>query len=290
MANLLPDIQEEYERWLALVGDGGGHGAEKVVGIRDVLWAHFLLIDYFTREGEGYGGVGPRDLGLLHSALDRQFVGYGHRRKWESNLAKCATLFYGLIMNHPFHDCNKRTAFLVLLYHLDLLGRTPDAKQREYETLAVRTSDHRLKEYPAFNRFHKKRDADVLFIADFLRKKTRKVDKRYYVVTYNDLQTILGQFDCRLANPHDNHIDVEKLVETKRLLGIRRAREHKRVAQIGFPGWTKQVGRGAIKTVRSKTGLTPENGYDSKVFFHGISPVPVLIDKYRGVLKRLADR
>jgi len=289
MITLLSHIQEEYERWAKAIAQEDPYKSARTIGMDDVLRAHFLLIDYFTREGEGYGGVGPRDPDLLHSALSRQFTGFGQKKKWKSKHAMCATLFFGLIMDHPFHDCNKRTAFLVLLYHLLLLGRWPDTKQRDFETLAVRTADHRLSAYPAWHRFADKSDAEVRFIADYLKRNTRNIDKRYYTITYNDLQRILKGFGCRLNNPHANKIDVEQLVEQRRLLG-KRKREFKRVGQIGFPGWTRQVGKGAINTVRSKTGLIPENGYDSKVFFKGVDPMPSLIDEFRGPLERLADR
>jgi death-on-curing protein len=286
---LLPGIQNEYERWLKIAGADDSPHAPRSIGIKDVLWAHFVLIDYFVREGEGYGGVGPRDLNLLHSAIHRQFVGFGHRRKWEADLDKCATLFYGLIMDHPFHDCNKRTAFLVLLYHLDLLGRCPAAKQRDFENLAVRTADHRLNDYLAFRRFKEQDDAEVLFISDFLHRHTRAIDKREYIITYNNLDTILRQFDCRLANPDGNYIDVEKVTKTRTWFSRPKV-EYKKVAQIGFPGMTRQVGKGAIHTVRQATGLTPENGVDSQVFYRGVSPISALVDRFRIPLKRLADR
>jgi len=289
MALLLPDVQKEYERWLKLAGDDDSRPGPKTIGIKDVLWAHFVLIDYFAREGEGYGGVGPRDLHLLHSAIHRQFVGFGHRRKWEADLDKCSTLFYGLIMNHPFHDCNKRTAFLVLLYHLHLLGRCPAAKQRDFENLAVRTADHRLNDYLAFRRLKEQDDAEVLFISAFLHGHTREIDRREYIITYNDLDTILRKFECRLANPHGNHIDVERISRTRTWIGKQNT-EYKKVAQIGFPGWTRQVGKGALRTVRQETGLTPEDGVDSQVFYRGVSPVSALVDRFRIPLKRLADR
>jgi hypothetical protein len=82
------------------------------LGMHDVLKAHFLIADFFFAEGEGIGGVGPRDLDLLHSALYRQHVTLGGTAKWDTKFDVCATLLYGLIKDHPFHDANKRTAFL----------------------------------------------------------------------------------------------------------------------------------------------------------------------------------
>ena len=102
-------LQKEYERWLGLIGDDP-YCEDCVIGIHDVLRAHFLLLDYFATDGEGIGGIGPKSLDLLHSAISRQLVGYGGKRKWTDDFDICATLFFGLIKNHPWVGGNKRTA------------------------------------------------------------------------------------------------------------------------------------------------------------------------------------
>jgi death-on-curing family protein len=112
---LHPDIEREYERWRAIVGDEDPFYSSETIGLHDLLAAHFLIIDYFAEKNYGVGGVGPRSLDLLHSALSRQFTGYDGARKWNGLYENCATLLYGLVMNHPFHDANKRTALLVVL-------------------------------------------------------------------------------------------------------------------------------------------------------------------------------
>ncbi len=125
MDHLPADLRTEYERWTRLIGDDDPYLGPWCVGIHDVLRAHFLIIEHFwENEGEGVGGVGPKDLNLLHSALSRQSVGYGGRQKWDERLQVCATLFYGLVLDHAFHDANKRTAFLVALL------RIPDHRER----------------------------------------------------------------------------------------------------------------------------------------------------------------
>ena len=59
MIDLRGPLLIEYERWLRLAGDDHYCG-ECVIGIHDVLRAHFLLVDYFFSEGEGLGGIGPK--------------------------------------------------------------------------------------------------------------------------------------------------------------------------------------------------------------------------------------
>lgn len=50
------------------------------------------------------------------------------------------------------------------------------------------------------------------------------------------------------------------------------------------------MGKGAIKTVRTATGLIARKGIDSAAFFHGLDPLYALISKYEGPLERLAYR
>ena len=93
-----PLVLREYERWLKIVGDDP-YRDDCMVGIHDVLRAHFLLVDYFYDERKGLGGVGPRDLNLLHSAVNRQLVCYGGKFKWTDKYDICATLFYSSFTN-----------------------------------------------------------------------------------------------------------------------------------------------------------------------------------------------
>src|SRR5467141_879927 len=109
------DIEREYERWKGILGPEDPYRSGDSIGLHDVLAAHFLIVDYFVEKNYGIGGIGPRDIGLLHSALSRQFTGYGGVQKWKGLYETASTLLFGLIMNHPFHDANKRTALLATL-------------------------------------------------------------------------------------------------------------------------------------------------------------------------------
>lgn len=294
MKRLSNDLREEYLRVCKLVGEHDPYVGSGTVGIGDVLRAHFLIADYFLRLGEGIGGVGPKSPDLLHSALARQSTSFGGKSKWTTDYEVCATLFYGLIMNHPFYDSNKRTAFLVALYHLQKVGRTPRVRQKDFEDLTVAVASHDLERYPRYakRKDFSESDQAVLFIADFFKRNTRELDKRYYRVTYAELNNILKQQGCMLDNPKGNYIDIMAPRTKRRFFGLAGPRETfmQKVGQIGFPGWTTQVNQGAIKTVRHVTGLTPENGVDSEAFFHGAEPLQVLIETYHGPLQRLADK
>ena len=80
----------------------------------DILLLHEQLI-------ERYGGLsGIRDEGLLDSALNAPFQGFGGVDFYPSIPEKAARLCFGLVKNHPFFDGNKRIGAMALLVVLDL--------------------------------------------------------------------------------------------------------------------------------------------------------------------------
>lgn len=240
----------------------------------------------------GLGGIGPREPDLLHSAVYRQFVSFGGVDKWSNSFERAATLLFGIITDHPFHDANKRTGLLVLLLFLIKMNRVPTVGQNELEDFAVDISDHKLKRYARFREFKKKRpDPEVHFIADYLKRKSRKLDRRSYSITYRELDRRLQDFGYRLQNPHKNYIDVVRVEQRRKLFGFGGKEQiNVKVAQVGFPGWKCQVNQGAISTIRKETKLTAEHGFDSQSFYQGADPIQSIIAEYSGPLERLAYR
>lgn len=287
-------IQDEYNRWLKLIGTEDPYVGLNTLGIQDVLRAHFQIADTFYYEQRGMGGVGPKNLDLLHSALHRQFTGYCGKMKWNTGYELCATLMFGLIKDHPFYDANKRTAFLSALYHLQKIGRCPTGSQQEFEDFTVDIAENALTKHVRFREMQKKDggDIEVRFIADFLRRNTREIDKRMYTVTYHQLNSILNKFGFALHNQHKNFIDIVRVESARPILGIlgKKRTVYTKLGEIGFPNWKAQVRKGAIKTVRTVTRLDEKNGVDSQSFFHGVDSMPSLIATYHAPLMRLANR
>lgn len=82
----------------------------------DVLAIHALSI-------ETYGGSGGlRDPGAIEAALFRPQSGY-----YADIIEEAAALMESLLVNHPFVDGNKRTAFAVCHVFLDINGYRLDA-------------------------------------------------------------------------------------------------------------------------------------------------------------------
>jgi death-on-curing family protein len=285
------EIEREYQRWLKQVGDHDPYTSRNTVGLHDVLRAHFLIADFFLENQYGIGGVGPKSMHLLHSAIYRQFVAFGGTEKWPEPYEKLATLLFGLVKDHPFHDANKRTALLIALYQLDRLGRTPTLKQKEFEDFVVEIADNRLAQYARFRQLSdEEEDGEVKFIADFLKRGTRAADNRHYTITFRELRNRLRRLGHDLVNADAGYIDVVRLETGRKYLVGPVVTKARRVCQINFPGWKRQVGRGTLREVRDQCGLTELWGYDSAVFYGDADPLEALIDEYREPLRRLASR
>ncbi len=98
-----------------------------------------------------------------------------------------------------------------------------------------------------------------------------------------------------MENPKNNSIDIMRWeqVEVKRSIIFQKKKmttEIRKVCSFGFPGWSKQVGKGRIGYLRNELGLTPEKGVDSASFYNDLDDMRVLIDIYEGALRRLAYR
>ena len=80
-----------------------------------------LLLHQIMAEATG-GSVGVRDEGLLDSALEGAFAGFGDREFYPTKEEKGARLGYTLISNHAFVDGNKRIAATLFIYFLNYYG------------------------------------------------------------------------------------------------------------------------------------------------------------------------
>lgn len=287
------EARESYRRWIDNVL------AEDlcVVGCRlmpsDILRAHYTIVDYFLEKGvdeSAVGGYGPRSLDLLISATTRQNTCFAGKNKWKTENQRLATLLIGLIKNHPFHDCNKRTALLSCIYYLYLAKRTPRVDQDKFEELMVDIAKNNLGHYAKKYNVKKGEDIEVRTIEKVLQKYTRKLDYEFRQLTFNQLNNIINNYGFGLENPKNNSIDIIQYGERKRFWQKEHQITKTRVGHIGFHGWTRKVSRNDLKKAREATGLTDRRGYDSKVFYEGVDPLKILVNDYSEPLERLAYR
>ena len=80
-----------------------------------------LLLHQIMAQATG-GSIGVRDEGLLESALEAAFSGFGGVEFYPTKEEKAARLGYNLISNHAFVDSNKRIGMYVMLTFLEVNG------------------------------------------------------------------------------------------------------------------------------------------------------------------------
>lgn len=116
-----------------------------------------LLLHKLIAEETG-GSVGVRDEGLLESALESAFSGFGGQEFYPTKEEKGARLGYTLISNHAFVDGNKRIGVYIMLTFLEVNGIRLECSDEElvhvglsvadgsmgYEELLAWVRDHRI--------------------------------------------------------------------------------------------------------------------------------------------------
>jgi death-on-curing protein len=116
-----------------------------------------LLLHKLIAQETG-GSIGVRDDGLLESALEAAFSGFGDKEFYPTKEEKGARLGYNLISNHAFVDGNKRIGMYVMLTFLEVNGIHMDCTnddvaetglavasgKMDYDALLQWVKDHRI--------------------------------------------------------------------------------------------------------------------------------------------------
>lgn len=94
---------------------------------------------------EKFGGAGGlRDWKLLDSAVQRPKVTFEGKELYPNLFAKAAALGHSLVLNHPFVDGNKRTAWEAMKRFLGENGVRLKARAEEIVELMLRIEDKSL--------------------------------------------------------------------------------------------------------------------------------------------------
>ena len=89
-----------------------------------------LLLHRIMAQATG-GSIGVREEGLLESALEAAFSGFGGVEFYPTKEEKGARLGYNLISNHAFVDGNKRIGMYVMLTFLEVNGIQMDCSNED---------------------------------------------------------------------------------------------------------------------------------------------------------------
>jgi death-on-curing protein len=270
--------------------------ASETLSAADVLQIHALLVEDFAATGDPIAPPGVRSMALLESAIGRQHIGLGAQLKYPSSIDNAATLLYGLCLDHPFHNGNKRTALVSMLVHLDKnkIGLF-NVGQKELFALILMVATHTVglkhREIVVDNPTRRNPDDEVKAISKWLGERANKLKRGERVVTYRELRRILRRFDYEMERPDGNTIEIAKYEKRpKTLLRWREELVRRHITTIPYPGDAKDVAVQRIKEIRRICRLREEDGIDSTAFYDQTVVIDTFINRYRTILRKLARR
>ena len=177
-----------------------------------------------------------------------------------------AALFHSIILNHPFHNGNKRTALVSLVTFLSEHGYVLTTGQDDLYDYVLRIADHKI--VTDYERDTYYADREMLSIARWLQREARRAERGERPLQYRRLKSILNEHGCQF-----------KVLQGNRL-NIRRGNLH---TQVWYGGDGRDANEQIIHKIRADLELDEIHGVDSAVFYRGEERIPDFITKYRGL-------
>lgn len=266
----------------------------------DVLRVHDLLVKDFSTTDNPIAPPGVRSQAIFESAIGRQNTGIGGVLKYADPVLNAATLLFGLCCNHPFHNGNKRTALVATLAHLErnkLVVKGVSDKELEKIILAIAThTTCTLLEPKIAEQWSDLCEADreVGAIGYILRGLVSQVKRGERPITYKRLEEILKSKGYGFENLNARHVDLVRYEARRNFWGTKvlgyKTDSPQVIGSIQFQGRNEVVGKDTIKKVRRLCGLREEDGCDSNSFYDDEAIIDGFINKYRNILRRLANK
>ena len=110
----------------------------KYLTIQQVLAIHDQMVKRFG------GSHGIRDIGLVDSAVARPQATFSGHDLYPTTFQKAGALLQSLLKNHPFVDCNKRTALTSAAIFLKMNGYKLNNSHKEEVEFAIRVDNSNL--------------------------------------------------------------------------------------------------------------------------------------------------
>lgn len=242
----------------------------KYLSADDVLAIHDELVKLFEAEGDPIAPPGPRDRGLVETAANRPRTALGGTEKYESIEAKAAALFHSLVMNHAFHNGNKRTALVSLLVFLDQNQRLVDVSDDELFDFVLAVAENRFKQATATGHADEVVDAIRSWIGTHSTERRGRASNMKLNEFLKCVESAGGTY--RRSGGGESWI-----VAGTSGKPIRISRS------------TRELDGNVVRNYLTKLGLsTGQSGIYLDEFTQGVPPTQAMIRRFRAVLKKLA--
>jgi death-on-curing family protein len=264
-----------------------GHRKElRLLTFQEVLGIHYALVEDFSITGDPIIPPGTRDDHFLHSAIFRQHTKNASEVKYPTVEMSCAALLHSLILDHPFHNGNKRTALVSALVLLDENGFMLTCSEDEVFQFVLKIAQHQICE----TNYVDLPDQEVLDIAQWINRNSRNIERGERTITYRKLKQILSHYNCSFEHVKAQcKMKISRTIEIpkKGLFGRKYTKQLVSFAHYVEDG--RDVRKSTINKIRADLQLDEEHGVDSAGFYDS-SPLSVddFIISYRKILMRLA--
>lgn len=273
----------DYEfRWETV---GKKKSSIRYLEYEDILMIHDELEIDFRKSRDPILPPGIKNSAQVSMSAQRPHTALGQILKYPTVEMAGAALFHSIILNHGFHNGNKRTALVSLVAFLDRNGRALVCSEDVLYKFTLRVAQHSIVSIDLPD----VADREVLHIARWIEDNSRLTRKEDTPIRWHKLRTMLSRFGCESdsSGTGGNRLNIVRHVERDDLLGIRKRRPKRLKVQVAWAGDTTEADASTIRRIRSKLELNPEHGFDSLAFYGDADPVE-LIERYYHILRRLS--
>jgi len=264
---------------------------DEILDLHNILCVNYELLP----EMEQISPPGIKNNDMLESAVSRQLVGSGDYYKYSNIYSNCATLVFGLVKNHSFHNGNKRIGFLSLIKHLYSNGYviSPDLGHKEIfellRTLANSSLDKHAEIYSKhFYKKHKKLEwtdeIQIKYLSEWLKQNTehKNTKVKQKTLTINEIDKILKTKNMRTA------FSGKYLTISKKNSLIQDLIGKKTFKKEYFIKDSRSVPISLIEQMRKDFSISFLDGIDNSTFYNEEDILSSEIVSYKKIIYKLA--
>ena len=272
---------------------------ESIIGLHELLSNNIHLLE----EMDPVEPRGVKNLGLLESAVNRQLTGSGEFYKYPNPCLNAATLVYGVIKNHAFHNGNKRAGLLAMIKHLYVNGYVlnPQLDSKELYEILIAIADNKLRDF--YMRNHKKYtfiqskeekrseiweyETEVRFIAFWLKKNSKAKENTYKgELKISKLKSLLENKNIKIVQ---NGSRLEVYIEKEnKFLGITLGSKIQNKKEYSLGSNRTTIRRGTLAALRTDFNLTKIHGIDDTFFYDEEAFLDSEIKTYKKIIYQLS--
>lgn len=278
-------VEQRRKEVPLLVWHQVGHEASlQMLTYQDIVDIHITLVRDFENDSDPIDPPGVRNENLLQSALTRPHTQIGNDRKYCTVEMAAAALLHSIVMDHPFHNGNKRTGLVAMLVFLDKNGLLLTCDEEELFKLVLRVAQHSIVE----SHMDCLPDREFIAIANWIHTNCRIIEKGEVPIPFRRLKRILSMFNCQIETMPKSCVKIKRTIDVNAGL-FNRPRKLELSTQVAYDGDGREVPKNTLAKIRADLHLDEEHNVDSKAFYQGeVLSADDFISTYRKTLRRLA--